>query len=48
MTKDIKDLTPVRVQDEKISDTQGKERKGPDCDYDKQNISVVICDTDTL
>jgi len=22
-------------------------RKGPDCDYDKQNISGVICDTDT-
>jgi len=20
--------------------------KGPDCDYDKQDISVVICDTD--
>jgi hypothetical protein len=23
-------------------------RKGPDCDYDTQNISVVIWDTDTL
>ena len=23
-------------------------RKRPDCDYDKQNISVVICDTDNL
>ena len=22
-------------------------RKGPDCDKDKRNISVVICDTDT-
>jgi hypothetical protein len=21
--------------------------KGLDCDYDKRNISVVICDTDT-
>jgi len=21
-------------------------RKGSDCDYDKRNISVVICDTD--
>jgi hypothetical protein len=21
-------------------------RKGPDCDYDKRNISVVICGTD--
>ena len=21
-------------------------RKGPDCDYDKHNISVLICDTD--
>jgi len=21
--------------------------KGPKCDYDKRNISVVICDTDT-
>ena len=22
-------------------------RKGPDCDKEKRNISVVICDTDT-
>jgi hypothetical protein len=22
--------------------------KGPDCDDDKRNISVVICDTDIL
>ena len=22
-------------------------RKGPDCNYDKQNSSMVICDTDT-
>ena len=21
-------------------------RKGPDCDFDKRNISIVICDTD--
>jgi hypothetical protein len=21
-------------------------QKGPDCDYDKRNITVVICDTD--
>jgi len=21
--------------------------KGPDCDYDKQNMSVVFCNTDT-
>jgi hypothetical protein len=27
-----------------INHEWGKE--GPDCDYDKQSISVVICDTD--
>jgi hypothetical protein len=26
----------------------GMVRKGPDCDYNLQNISVVICDTDIL
>jgi hypothetical protein len=40
-------LTPVVLLLLQTTGDMSWMRKGPDCDYIKWNLSVVICDTDT-
>jgi hypothetical protein len=37
-----------KQNDKRTNDDPQINAKGPDCDYDKRNILMVICDTDIL